>query len=88
MTNSKYNIMTLPIRTLPIVERWDCHSCGFCCRSTKFKLSEEDLKKLREQKWEDNPDFRGVPIVTQHGWLKKYSSTGKTARRHVHFFDR
>ena len=69
--------MTLPIRTLPIVERWDCHSCGFCCRSTKFKLSDEDLKKLREQKWEDHPDFQGVPIVTEHGWLRKYYNLGK-----------
>ena len=69
--------MTLPIRTLPIVERWDCHSCGFCCRSTKFKLSDEDLKKLREQKWEDHPDFQGLPIVMEHGWLRKYYSLGK-----------
>jgi lysine-N-methylase len=69
--------MTLPIRTLPIVERWDCQSCGFCCRSTKFKLSDQDLKKLREQKWENRPDFQGVPIVTEHGWLRKYYQLGK-----------
>ena len=69
--------MTLPIRTLPIVERWDCHSCGFCCRSTKFKLSDEDLKKLREQQWEKHPDFQGVEIVTQHGRLRKYYQLGK-----------
>jgi lysine-N-methylase len=69
--------MTLPIRTLPIVERWDCHSCGFCCRSTKFRLSDEDLKKLREQKWENHPDFQGVPIVAEHGWLRKYYQLGK-----------
>ncbi len=69
--------MTLPIRTLPINERWDCHSCGFCCRSTKFKLSDDDLKKLREQHWEQHPEFRGVPIVTRHGWLRKYYQLGK-----------
>lgn len=69
--------MTLPIRTLPIVERWDCHSCGFCCRSTKFKLSDEDLKKLREQHWEQHSDFRGVQVVTRHGWWKKYYQLGK-----------
>jgi lysine-N-methylase len=76
-SNKNDNIMTLPIRTLPIVERWDCHSCGFCCRSTKFRLSDEDLKKLREQKWENNPDFQGVQIVTEHGWLRKYYQLGK-----------
>jgi hypothetical protein len=44
--------MTLPIRTLPIVEHWDCHSCGFYGRGTKFKLSDEDLKRVRGQEWE------------------------------------
>jgi lysine-N-methylase len=69
--------MSLPIKTLPIVERWDCHSCAFCCRSTKFKLSDEDLKKLRAQKWEEHPEFRGLRIVTRHGWLRKYYQLGK-----------
>ena len=69
--------MTLPIRTLQIIERWECHSCGFCCRSTKFKLSEEDLRKLREQQWENHPDFSGVEIVTEHGRLRKYFQLGK-----------
>jgi lysine-N-methylase len=69
--------MTLPIRTLPIVERWDCHSCRFCCRSTKFKLSDDDLEKLRRQGWEEHADFQGVPVVTRHGWLKKYFQLGK-----------
>jgi lysine-N-methylase len=69
--------MTLPIRTLPIIERWDCHSCGFCCRSTKFELSPQDRKRLSEQKWEDHPDFHGAKIVTEHGWLRKYYQLGK-----------
>jgi lysine-N-methylase len=69
--------MTLPIRTLPIVERWDCRSCGFCCRSTRFKLSGEDLRKLREQAWEKHPDFKGVAIVTRHGLLRKHYRLGR-----------
>ncbi|MGD0516666.1 MAG: YkgJ family cysteine cluster protein [Thermoguttaceae bacterium] len=69
--------MTLPIRTLPIVESWSCRGCGFCCRGTKFKLSDEDLKRVRSQEWEKHPDFQGVPIVTRHGRLRKYYQLGK-----------
>ncbi|HEY4761617.1 MAG TPA: YkgJ family cysteine cluster protein [Thermoguttaceae bacterium] len=69
--------MTLPIQTLPIVERWACHNCGMCCHGTTFHLSDEDLRKLREQNWENHPDFRGIKIVTRHGWLQKYYRLGK-----------
>jgi lysine-N-methylase len=71
--------MTLPIRTLPIVECWDCHSCGFCCRSANITLSDDDLKKLFEQGWEKHPDFKGIQIVTRQGWLRKYYQLGKRA---------
>lgn len=52
--------MSLPIITLPAAERWDCHQCGACCRGTIVPLDEQDLRKLREQNWEQHPDFRGV----------------------------
>jgi lysine-N-methylase len=43
--------MALSVVTLPIVEHWDCHGCGNCCRSTIIPLNDVDLRKLREQKW-------------------------------------
>ena len=39
--------MTLPIRTLPIVEAWDCHGCGRCCRGTIIRLNDGDRERLR-----------------------------------------
>lgn len=63
--------MTLPIRTLPIVERWTCTGCGLCCWGTVFVLSDEDLAKLREQQWDKHPDFRGIPTLTRVGWRKQ-----------------
>ena len=59
--------MPLPIRTLPILEHWDCQQCGQCCRGSLVRLDEEDLERLREQRWEDQPDFRGVRTVASHG---------------------
>jgi lysine-N-methylase len=61
--------MPLPIKPLPIVERWDCHQCGVCCRGSRVPLSAEDLARLKEQGWAEHPDFRGTPIVTRDSWL-------------------
>lgn len=61
--------MSLPIKPLPIVERWDCHQCGICCRGSRVPLSAEDLRRLKEQGWAEHPDFRGTPVVIREGWL-------------------
>jgi lysine-N-methylase len=61
--------MSLPIKPLPIVERWDCHQCGICCRGSIVPLSERDLARLREQKWAEHPDFQGTPVVVKQSWL-------------------
>jgi lysine-N-methylase len=55
--------MSLPIITLPMAERWDCHQCGVCCRGSIVPLDEEDLRKLQEQKWEEHSDYRGVAVT-------------------------
>ena len=61
--------MPLPIKPLPIVERWDCHQCGVCCRGSLVPLSAEDLARLKAQGWAEHPDFRGTPIVARDSWL-------------------
>ena len=38
--------MPLPIKTLPILEQWDCHGCGICCRGVSVLLNDADLKRL------------------------------------------
>jgi len=63
--------MALPIRTLPILEHWDCQQCGQCCRGSLVRLDEEDLARLREQHWEEQPEFRGVRTVASHGLFQK-----------------
>src|SRR5689334_11690737 len=50
------NSMSLPLKTLPIVERWDCHQCGFCCRGSIVPLNERDVERLREQRWHEGPE--------------------------------
>jgi lysine-N-methylase len=60
-----------PIKTLPIVERWDCTGCGKCCRGNLVPLDEDDLQRLREQRWEEHPDYRGVRTVVRRGALRR-----------------
>lgn len=63
--------MSLPIKTLPILERWDCASCGNCCRGSVIPLSDEDLKRLKSQRWDEHADFEGVQTVVRPGWFGK-----------------
>lgn len=57
--------MSLPIVVLNQDEKWDCHQCGFCCRGSLIPLSDEDLARLRSQKWEEEPELRGTRIVVR-----------------------
>jgi len=67
----------LPIRNLPIVENWDCHSCGHCCRGTTIVLDDQDLKTLTAQRWEAKPQFKGQKITARETFLG-----GKTVLAH------
>ncbi len=63
--------MSLPLRTPPIAENWDCHGCGICCRGAVVVLNEGDLERIRGQGWENDPDFRGKKILVRVGLLDR-----------------
>ena len=48
---------------LPILEKWDCHTCGVCCKGHTILLDADDLARLHSQGWESHPEFSGTPIV-------------------------
>ncbi|MFO0827020.1 MAG: YkgJ family cysteine cluster protein [Phycisphaerales bacterium] len=62
----------LPIVTLAVSEqRYSCHGCGNCCRDFTVQLRDDDLARLREQRWEEKlghavtVEFRGVTYLRQ-----------------------
>lgn len=64
--------VSLPILALSVREqRYSCHGCGNCCRDFTVQLRDEDLRKLREQNWEQRLgqtvtiQFRGVTYLRQ-----------------------
>jgi Fe-S-cluster containining protein len=61
--------MSLPLKPLPTIERWDCHQCGVCCRGSIVPLSDEDLARLKSQNWEEHPDLKGAAVVQRESWL-------------------
>jgi lysine-N-methylase len=63
------DVVTLPIKPLPVIERWDCHQCGVCCRGSIVPLSEEDVARLKSQNWDQHADFRGTPVMVRESWL-------------------
>jgi lysine-N-methylase len=63
--------MSLPIRPPPIVENWDCHGCGICCRGAIVVLNDKDLERFRSQHWEKHPDYRGKKVLVRLGMFDK-----------------
>ena len=77
--------MTLPIRIPPVVERWDCRGCGRCCRTVLVSLGEEDVARLRSQRWDQHPEFRGVPVMVRQSWWRKGYRLATTRRNECVF---
>ena len=63
--------MPLPLRTPPIPENWDCQGCGICCRGAIVVLNDKDLRQIRSQRWDEDPDFRGKKILVRLGIFDK-----------------
>ena len=77
--------MTLPVRIPPVVERWDCHGCGRCCRAVIVQLSEADVARLQSQRWDQHPDYRGVRIMVRRGLRKRRYRLALTAENQCVF---
>jgi len=59
--------MPMPVVSLPVVQRWDCHSCGECCRSYAVRVTAVEKARLEAQGWDTRPDFDGLPAVVADG---------------------
>src|SRR5687767_24944 len=57
--------MPMPVRSLPVAQNWDCHSCGGCCRQYHVPVSDAERERIGEQGWEKEPDFQGVELFVR-----------------------
>ena len=59
-----------PIR-LPILQKWDCHVCGTCCKEYLVRLSEEEVREIESQKWDKNEELAGYDPIKVKGLIFK-----------------
>ncbi|MFQ3593754.1 MAG: YkgJ family cysteine cluster protein, partial [Gemmataceae bacterium] len=43
--------MAMPIKSLPVVQRWDCHATGSCCKEYRIELSQDEAARIAAQGW-------------------------------------
>jgi lysine-N-methylase len=49
--------MALPIKHLTVLQNWDCHATGTCCKEYRVTLSDDEVQRITEQGW--RPDELG-----------------------------
>src|SRR5262245_40540942 len=57
----------MQVRSLPVLQNWDCHSCGDCCRSYAVPVTADERRRIEGQGWEALPEFAGVPYFVRRG---------------------
>jgi lysine-N-methylase len=61
--------MPLPVRHLPVLQNWDCHECGQCCKEYAIFVTPGERARIEAQGWAGRPDFAGIPLFVRDGLL-------------------
>jgi lysine-N-methylase len=66
--------MAWPVRSLPVLQQWDCHGCTACCRDYNVYVSDEERARISAQGWEKEPDIGDLPLFVRSGlwWQSRY----------------
>lgn len=66
--------MSRPVRSLPVLQNWDCHGCTACCRQYHVTVTAEERNRIEAQGWQADPDLAGVPLFVRSGgwWSATY----------------
>jgi lysine-N-methylase len=65
--------MGLPIQHLPVLQNWDCHVCGTCCKEYQVGLTEEERRRIQAQGWDREEDLGGYEPFVRRGpfWRRR-----------------
>jgi len=55
---------------LPVLQNWDCHACGTCCKEYLVRLSDDEVQKIKSQNWDVNKDLGGYQPFRNTGLFK------------------
>ena len=57
--------MPLPVRSLTVLQNWDCAGCSACCRQYHVPVTAEERARIEAMGWEKEPDLAGVPLFVR-----------------------
>src|SRR5436189_5838571 len=62
------------IRSLPVLQNWDCHQSGSCCKEYRVPVTEEERKRIEAQGWDRQTDLGGLAPFVRVGsfWKRGY----------------
>ena len=66
--------MDFPLRHLPVLQNWDCHVCGTCCKEYLVTVTDEERRRIEAQGWDRDPELAGVKPFVRQGppWARRY----------------
>lgn len=71
--------MPMPVRSLTVLQNWDCQGCTDCCREYRVGVTEDERKRIEEQGWQADPEMKGVKLFARDGWMSgKYRLNHKS----------
>jgi lysine-N-methylase len=53
--------MSVPIRNLPVMQNWDCQSCGDCCRHLEGVITDEEKHRIEALDLANDPEVAPKP---------------------------
>lgn len=56
------------LRPLPVLQKWDCHTCGTCCKEYLVTLSDSEQKIIENQNWDIANELAGYQPFRRSGW--------------------
>lgn len=58
----------ISLTMLPVVQKWDCHTCGSCCREYRVTLSDDERAKVNALSQGMQDILNGRPAISSSGW--------------------
>src|SRR5215472_4900715 len=67
-------LMPFPVRSLPTIQNWDCHTCGTCCKEYVVTITDEERRRIEAQDWHADPVVGEAPLFKKSGpwWRRRY----------------
>lgn len=64
--------MPMPVKSLPVIQRWDCRGCGDCCKTYHVRVTDAERARIEAQDWRADPDMKDVETVVWDRQLGEY----------------